>query len=234
MMSTRRIMAVLKKQIKDTLKNKSILLQFIMFPVLTVFMANSVPLTDMPENFFITLFGTMYIGMAPLTSMSTIISEEKECNTLRVLLMSNVKAAEYLIGTGFYVVCLCLIGAFVIGLQGNYTNNELVWFTVIMGLGIIVSTLIGAVIGVYSKNQMTATSISVPLMVIFSFLPMLAFFNETVYKVSKYAYSQQINDWISNISDLNISTESMVIVAVNILVALALFIIFYRKKGLES
>lgn len=233
-MSIRRIIAILKKQIKDTLKNKSILLQFVMFPVLTVFMANSVSLTDMPENFFVTLFGTMYIGMAPLTSMSAIISEEKESNTLRVLLMSNVKAAEYLIGTSFYVVCLCVLGSFVIGLQGNYTETELVYFTLIMGIGIIISTLIGAVVGVYSKNQMTATSISVPLMVVFAFMPMLALFNESVAKVSKYIYSQQINNWISSISDLQISNENIAIMVINILIALVLFVVFYRKKGLEN
>lgn len=187
----------------------------------------------MPENFFVTLFGTMYIGMAPLISMSSIISEEKEYNTLRVLLMSNVKAAEYLIGISSYVVFLCTLGAIVIGLQGNYNSTELVWFTITMAIGIIISTLIGAVVGVYSKNQMTATSISVPLMGVFSFMPMLAFFNEEIGKVSKYIYSQQINDWISNLSDLEITSESMIILAANFLIALILFVLFYSKKGLE-
>lgn len=232
-MSARRIIAILKKQIKDTLKNKFILLQFVMFPLLTVIMANSIELTGMPKNFFVTLFGTMYIGMAPLISMSSIISEEKEYNTLRVLLMSNVKAAEYLIGIGFYVVFLCTLGSIVIGLQGHYNSTELVWFTITMAIGIIISTLIGAVVGVYSKNQMTATSISVPLMGVFSFMPMLAFFNEEIGKVSKYIYSQQINDWISNLSDLEITSESMIILAANFLIALILFVLLYRKKGLE-
>jgi len=103
-----------------------------------------------------------------------------------------------------------------------------------MVIGIIISTLIGAVVGVYSKNQMTATSISVPFMVVFSFMPMLAFFNEKISKISKYIYSQQINDWISNLSNLKITNESMIILAVNFLIAMILFILFYRKKGLES
>ena len=75
-MSIRTIIAILKKQIKDTLKNKAILLQFVMFPLLTVITANSITIANMPQNFFVTLFGTMYIGMASLTSMSSIISEE--------------------------------------------------------------------------------------------------------------------------------------------------------------
>ena len=48
-----------------------------------------------------------------------------------------------------------------------------------MAVGIIISMLVSAVIGFFSKNQMSATSVTVPVMIIFSFLPMLAMFNET-------------------------------------------------------
>lgn len=227
------IFAVMRKQINDTLKNKTILLQFIMFPVLTIIMANAVKIDDMPENFFVVLFGTMYIGMAPMTSMSSIISEEKENNTLRALMMSNVKAIEYLSGTSFYVIFLCIIGSLVIGLQGNYSNSELFNFMLFMTIGIIINTLIGAIVGVYSINQMVSTSISIPLMVVFSFFPMISTFNDSFKKVSKFIYSQQISDWINGVSDLSIATNAIVIVAVNAVISLILFIFFYSKKGLD-
>ena len=229
-----RIRAILKKQLKDTLKNKSILLQFIMFPVLTVIIANSVVMENLPDNFFVNLFAVMYIGMAPLTSMSTIISEEKECNTLRVLLMSNVKASEYLLGTGFYIVALCMIGALVMGLQGDYSGEELFRFVVLMFTGIVVSTLIGAVVGVGSKNQMSATSISVPLMIIFSFAPMVAMFNDKIVRISKYLYTQQISDMLTDISGTSTNGENWIIIGCNASVALVIFCILYRKKGLDS
>lgn len=233
-MSMNRIRAILKKQLKDTLKNKSILLQFIMFPVLTVIIANSVVMENLPDNFFVNLFAVMYIGMSPLTSMSTIISEEKECNTLRVLLMSNVKASEYLLGTGFYIVALCMIGALVMGLQGDYSGEELFRFVVLMFTGIVVSTLIGAVVGVGSKNQMSATSISVPLMIIFSFAPMVAMFNDKIVRISKYLYTQQISDMLTDISGTSTNGESWIIIGCNASVALVIFCILYRKKGLDS
>ena len=74
----RHMNAILWKQIKDTLKNKTILIQFLMFPVLTLIMENTVKMDGMEPNFFTNLFGVMFIGMAPLTSMASIISEEKE------------------------------------------------------------------------------------------------------------------------------------------------------------
>ncbi len=74
----RNVSAIFRKQLKDTLKNKTVLIQFIMFPVLTLIMNNAIRIDGMPENFFVNLFATMYIGMAPLTSMAAIIAEEKE------------------------------------------------------------------------------------------------------------------------------------------------------------
>ena len=77
------IKAILWKQMKDTLKNKTILIQFLMFPVMTVVMENAITLQGMPEHFFANLFAVMYVGMAPLTSIAAIISEEKEKNRVR-------------------------------------------------------------------------------------------------------------------------------------------------------
>lgn len=233
-MSFNKIFAILKKQLKDTLKNKSILIQFVMFPILTIILANSIELDGMPENFFVNLFAIMYVGMAPLVSVSTIISEEKECDTLRVLLMSNVKAVEYLLGISFYVVVLCTAGAFVIGLQGNFTSTELNTFMLVMFFGIVVSTLIGAAVGIISKNQMGATSISVPLMMIFAFVPMISMFNEAVKTYSQYIYTQQMSDILYNIQLKEIENTSMLIMGLNALLAGIIFIFMFRKKGLEN
>lgn len=234
MISIRKINAIFKKQIRDTLKNRAILLQFLMFPVLTVVMANTVQVKDMEENFFVTLFATMYVGMAPLVSMASIIAEEKETNTLRVLLMSNVKAIEYLIGVGLYVVILCLVGSCILGSQGHYSGAEFGRFLIIMLLGILTASVIGAVIGVSSKNQMSATSITVPLMMVFAFLPMIASFNKDVQKVSRIFYSQQINDLIKDISSSVISSESIIVITANILIACIAFALAYSKFGLQS
>ena len=45
------ILIILKKQIKDTLKNKAVLIQFVMFPVMAFIMTNSVKIEGMPPDF---------------------------------------------------------------------------------------------------------------------------------------------------------------------------------------
>ena len=74
-------MIVFKKQLIDTLKNKTVLIQFILFPAMTLIMENTVKMEGMPELFFTKLFSVMYMGMAPVTSMAAVISEEKEKGT---------------------------------------------------------------------------------------------------------------------------------------------------------
>ena len=227
------IAVIIRKQLSDTLKNKTILIQFLMFPVLVIIFENVVKIEDMPEHFFAKLFAVMFVGMAPLTCMSAVISEEKEKNTLRVLLMSNVKPAEYLIGVGAYVFVMCSVGTAVFASVGGYTGADLVRFIAVMSVGIILSELTGAVIGVFSKNQMTATSVTVPVMMILSFLPMLSMFNDTIKSVAQVTYSQQISELINGIGTSSISAQSLIVIAVNFVLAVILFIAAYKRKGLE-
>lgn len=227
------IAAILKKQLKDTFKNKTILIQFIMFPFLTLIMNNAMKIEGMPENFFVNMFATMYIGMAPLTSMAAVIAEEKENNTLRVLLMSNVKPQEYLLGVGSYIWTACMIGAAVICAAGSYSPQERLYFMSVMAIGILASLLIGAAIGVFSKAQMMATSVTVPVMMVFSFAPMLSMFNDAIAKAAKFLYSGQISILLSQVSSLRFGIDSICIVMANVLLFAVLFMAAYKKCGLE-
>lgn len=231
-MSLRKTMAIFKKQIKDTLKNRTVLIQFIMFPLLTIIIHNAMLVDGMPKNYFVVLFATMYIGMAPLTGMAAIISEEKEKNTLRVLMMSNVRAGEYLIGVGAYIFLLCMLGAVVFGIVGDYQVTVMFQFLFVMSIGILTSLLIGAAIGTWSKNQMSATSISIPVMMIFSFMPMLAMFNESIAKVSRFTYSQQINNLMNGIGVHSLNYENVFVIIVNMAIVIVLFVAAYRRCGL--
>lgn len=226
---TNHIKGILWKQTKDTVKNKTILIQFLMFPLMTIIMENAVNIQDLPQHFFTNLFAIMYVGMAPLTSAAAIISEEKEKNTLRVLQMCNVRAGEYLIGNAIYVVCICMAGSLVMGLAGGYGGKDLLLFLLLMLVGHCCSFLLGATTGVFSKNQMVATSITVPVMMVLSFLPMLSMFNDVIGRLAKYIFTQQLFLLVSNVQDPNITGETGCILACNILLILIFFFIVYKK-----
>lgn len=227
----RNITIIIRKQLKDTLKNKTILIQFMLFPIMTLIMENAITLDGMPELFFTKLFSIMYIGMAPLTSVAAIIAEEKEKNTLRVLMMANVKPWQYLTGVGLYVWLICMAGA---GVMATGLDQEAIAFYLcIMGIGFAISVVAGACIGIYAKNQMAATSVVMPVMLILAFLPMIATFNDKIEKVAKIFYTQQLKVCLENMAFTDITKETAIVVIVNVLILIGLYGITYKRKGLE-
>lgn len=226
------IAAVFWKQIKDTLKNKETLIQFVMFPVMAVIMENAIKVDGLPSGYFANMFSAMYVGMAPLVSIAAVIAEEKEKNTLRVLVMSGVKPGEYLLGIGSYIWFACMIGAVVLGMAGNYRGGSFAIFLGIMAVGILTSLLIGAAIGTLSRNQMMATSLSVPVMLVFAFLPMLASFNGTIKKVARFAYSEQVGILLGRVEAFDIGFENVLVIGFNMMIALLVFRYAYQKCGL--
>jgi len=227
------ISAIFFRQLKDTIKNKSVLIQFLMFPMMTLIMENTIKLDNMPPNFFAELYAVMYVGMAPLTAVSSIIAEEKEKNTLRVLLMANVKPHEYMLGVGSYVWLLCMAGALVIGLCADYSALAMVGYMLVMAVGFVISILAGATVGLLSPGQMAATSISVPMMTVFSFLPMIAMFNSTIEKIAKFCYTYQIKLFRALPDGDIMSMSGIIVLACSFAVAVTAFIISYKRNGLE-
>lgn len=228
----RNIGVIIRKQLKDTIKNKTVLIQFVMFPVLTLIFEHAISIPDMPELFFTKLFSVMYMGMAPLTAVAAIISEEKEKNTLRVLMMANVKPWEYLAGIGIYVWTICMAGAGV--MATSLPAGDIPFFLGVMATGFLISIAVGACVGIAAPNQMVSTSMVMPVMLVFSFAPMLAMFNDKIEKVAKIFYTQQIRMLLNNMTLDGIRPENIAVVAVNAVLALILFFAVFRRKGLEG
>lgn len=227
----RHIITIIKKQIRDTLRNKAVLIQFVMFPALAVIMTQSMQIEGMPPDFFVKMFSPMYVCMAPLTAIAAIISEEKEKNTLRVLLMADVSSWQYFVGVGSYVFFFCMMGAGVFCLLGGYTLGQSGTFLLVMAVGILASLLLGAAVGAGSGSQMAATSVTVPVMLLFSFLPMLSMFNDHIAKVARYTYTEQIRLLLDGLGKGECAWEGILIIAVNIFLFGSIFWLLYRRQG---
>lgn len=230
----RKVRTIFLKQIKDTIKNKAVFIQFILFPFMAVIMENAIEIADMPEHFFALLFSSMYVGMAPLTCISAIISEEKETGTLGMLRMSNVRAWEYLTGTGVYVFALCMAGGLVLACAGEYKGWRMGAFFMVFAGGVLISIFIGAIIGLISSSQMGATSVTVPVTMVFAFLPMLSIFNEKIREIAKFVYSYEIQDALGKIREMSGIKELLreshpEVMAVHVLVVMIVFGVIYKR-----
>ncbi|MCL1857739.1 MAG: ABC transporter permease [Oscillospiraceae bacterium] len=226
--------AIFFKQMKDVMKNRMVLIQFILFPVMAFIMTELVAKSsdEIPNNMFLTMFAAMFAGMGPLVTTAGAIAEDREKKSLRFLVMAGVKPHEYLMGIGGFVLLVSSIVSVFFGLIGDFTAAELLKFILILIFGSLTSILLGAAIGIFSKNQQTATAISVPVFMILSMCPLIAQFNETAEKIAGILYTQQIN---AVVNDFSVSAvKPVLIILANLIVFVVLFILAYKKKGLKG
>lgn len=225
------ILIMIRKQMKDTFKNKAVLIQLVLLPVVAFVLDQVIKPEGLPELMYTKMFAAMYLAAAPLTAMSSIIAEEKEKNTLRVLMMSNVKPGQFLAGIGAYVWIISMIGSVLFAV--SFPAADIPFFFLVMGVGFLVSIVIGAVIGIASKNQMSANSVGVMVMIVLSFIPLFSMFNDGIAKVAHFLYTQQTRFLLDAMSFAEIKWDGAVILAANAILAVVMFFVAFRKKGLE-
>ncbi len=193
MIRVQNISALIVKQLKDTLKNMPVMMLFIVYPCIALVMTQAMKDQAGSPLFFIAIFATMHCVFAPIVSISSILSEEKETNTLRVLIMSNVTLREYFISIGGFVLLANLATGCIFIFAMDKTVTESLIFLVALGGGCLISIIIGICIGLYAKNASAASGVAVPFSMVFSFLPMLSNFNKGIESVARFTYSQQIS-----------------------------------------
>ena len=225
------IQAIGIKQVKDTMKNKPVLIQFVMFPIMCIILTLSTSDMELPHNMFVYLFSSMYTAMAPLLVVSTLISEDKEKGCLRMLRMSNVTPLEYLLGIGAYVFLLCFLGVCLMGVLGKLSFSSYMTFLALHSSALLISLLLGALIGILSANQTAASGLSVPAMLVCSFIPMLSMFNDSIRHYGQFLFSQQVYEQIQGLGTA-LSMKSVIIITANFFALLIIYLAVYRKHPL--
>lgn len=228
-MKINRITAVFFKQVHDTLRNKTTLIQFVMFPFMAIVLSSSSKSLGLPKSYFINMFSIMYLSMAPIIVIASIVSEDKEKGGLLSLRMANVRPSEYILGVAAYVVVLCSAGIVLMSFFAEFSTKMHLSFLVSCICGLLLSCGLGSIIGMLSKNQSSASGMAVPTMVLFSFLPMMTQFNPSLRPLSTLIYTQQISDIVNDIS----KTESWLILALNGFAVIILFIRVSKKSVMK-
>ena len=229
----RSVKAIFIKQGKDMIKNPMVLVHFIIYPSVALVMTELVAKSNeyIPTNMFVTMMAAIFAGMALITSTAAVIAEDIERKSLRFLVMAGVKPHQYLTGIGGFILLAGSLVSVVFGLIGYFSGAEFVKFLIVMIMCAAASIILGATIGLLSKNQKSATAFSMPVAMILGFSPMIALYNETVEKIANIFYTQQLNVIVNDFSANFLKAIS--VIGVNLIVLLFFFVIAYKKKGLK-
>jgi len=245
----RNFKAIFKKQFKDTMANMGVLLNFILYPAMAWLMsAFAMPnFVGLPEDIAAMLrastpnmaimMAVMFAGMAIIPSVTGFIAEDIEKKNLRFLNMAGLKPAPYLLGIGSVTFFLSIFSAVAFGFISGFSGQGFWIFVLLLLSGVTASIVLGAIIGILSKNQQQATSLSFPAAMVFGFGPVLAMFNPNIARYLHPFFTQQLNVVANQLTFGTSDTplwHSFAIIWANIAVFGVLFAIVYAKKGLKG
>ncbi|QIK70486.1 ABC transporter permease [Erysipelothrix sp. HDW6C] len=211
----------------------------ILMRVLYGTMATDPEMLDYMFGMALSMGVSMNIGMGAVMMTALPLAEEKEKNTLRTLMTSSVNAKHFFIGSllpPFLVtVAVNFLLVFVSGI--NIANINFIMFTALTVVASLISCVVGLVVGIYSKSQVNANNIMMPITLILAMLPTFSVFNESMATASRFIYTGMLSDMLKafNLGE----AYSLELVQIGVLIActvisIGLFIYFYKKNGMES
>ncbi|MDR2167354.1 MAG: ABC transporter permease [Clostridiales bacterium] len=248
--------AIFSKQLVDLPKNMSVTIMFIMFPILSFIMTGIMGGDDPLQAAMMNVqFAMMFVGMTPLVTVANTIAEDNEYKSLRFMVTAGVRPGQYLTGIMGFTMLVCIVPLALFALIGGFGGQELLIFLAFGFVGIVASCILGAVVGIFSKNVQQCAAIYSPLMMLLAFAPFLSMFNETIAVITSPLFTTRIFESLSDMTLPEyftvyqageyvttareaISTVSLpislAIIAANALTFAILFAVAYRKKGLRG
>lgn len=234
-----RVRALVKKEFKDLPKNINVSLMCLLPLLLVLLLANmqgNIPNQGMSGLDLLVLGLNMNLVIVSIFAVSMLIAEEKEKNTMRTLMLSSVTPLEFLAGKGVVMFLFSFVTNialfFVTGMEVKYLGQYIL-LTVIVTL---IMMLIGGIIGIIAKNQMSTSVIGMPVIFVFLLVPFLVQANERFEVIAllspNYNLSLILESIMSGEGYLFLSYRSFVILAWLVLGTLA-FIYTYKKKSLD-
>ena len=244
----RNFKAIFRKQLKDTLKNPAVLINFFLFPLVALMMnffampsIEGVPAeiadiiaAGMPNMAL--MMAAMFIGAGLIPPVAGFIAEDIEKKSLRFLTMAGVKPVSYLLGVGGVSLFLSAITSIAFGLISDFRGIDMWIFVAALMSAALASVLLGAMVGIASKNQQSAAGLSLPAAMVLGFGPMMAQFNPAIGRILHPFYTQQLNlvaDSLGGTADTPL-WQAFAIIWANVAVLGILFAVVYQKKGLKG
>lgn len=196
-------------------------------------------LDDMLKGIALSLGALMSVTMTGIYCVSAALAEEKEKHTLRVLMTSSVNGLEFFLGSLLPVVGMILLTNAVIVPVSGLSMQAGQW-AVYLGISLlcaITCAIIGMIFGIFSKNQVTASTITTPALLILMMLPMFANLNETLAKISEFVFTGVMQQTVIQIAKGNtqvVTGTSIAVMAAEIAAAVLCFLVIYQKNGYDK
>ena len=142
----------------------------------------------------------MNISMMGFYCTAASLAEEKEKNTLRTLMTSSVNGLEFFLGSLIPVVMMAeavnVICVFIV--QLSMTPVQWASYLAVTTAASVIASVVGMLLGIFSKNQVTASTLTTPFVLVFMMIPMFTGFSETLQTISMFFFTGIAFDAMGN------------------------------------
>ena len=236
------IKVLFKKDIKIMFTNKNFLLMMVMplaFTLLYMGMFSGDEM-DGQKYFLTTMCQVFNVLIVPLAGLSMLVAEEKEKHTLRVLMLNDVSAIEYLASKVLAVLVAMEVSGILIFVITGTEIGALLPGVFIMTLASICMLLFGGAFGMLCKDQMSTGTLTSPLFMLFMFPPLIgAYMGGIIEFLSRLIPTTSMQNLLAALFGKSslFSSNTMIdwaVILVWTLLGTGLFLYIYRKKGFDN
>lgn len=243
--SGKRLTSLTSFKFKELFKNKTFLISVFLVLGLTLVMRLLYANLDIDSLHmgsiyaYVLKLGVLYsITMIGMLMPATFLAKDKENNTLRTLMTSSVQVLEYFIGGVLpSLVVSVLVNVGVLLISGlSIAGANLALYFVISTLAGFSSCVLGMIVGIFSKNQMSSSNIATPLMLVLLMLPLFSTMVPALETISGFLYTGVVSNVISAFAEstaYQLSLQNWCVLIITPLVFIAVFIASYRKNGFD-
>lgn len=234
--SIRRVNALITKEFRDFYKNPNVLFMLLIPIGITILYKKMLGGHGL-EGYLVGTCINMNIATVGCMVIAMLIAEEKEKNTLRTLMLSPLTAVEFIVGkfiiTGIMIMAINIFIFFMLQLKVVYFPI----FIIITLLSTICVLFIGAIVGIFSKDQMQTGTIGTPFYMVLFMVPMLSKLNNIVEDIAKvlptYHCSEAVNVLISGQS-LWAAKFNIAVLVLWVIGGFIAFNLIYKKNRMEE
>lgn len=199
-------------------------------------------MNDLPVELMalVATMGTILnIGSVAITIPAMLMAEEKEKHTLRSLMVSSVTSTEYLLGSlvPSFILSLAIQALYLPILVDKIDPLKAGIYLAVCALAILSANLLGMCLGLFAKDQMTASLIPMPLTIVIGAIPMMADKVDIVGKINQYFFVSIADGTLTGMimgKNVTVSPLQFVSLVVTLVVCGGLFYWLYKRNGFEK
>lgn len=189
-------------------------------------------------GYYLSMGVLMNVCMTGVYCVAACLAEEKEKNTLRTLMTSSVNGLEFFLGSLIPVVLLMVIVnvlcVFIAGF--SMTITEWLCYVAITTISSIIGAVTEMIFGIFAKNQMSAGTMTTPVLILFMLIPMFSHLNEIIETISNYLFTGVIMNFINHVTTKVTLTNPLElgVLFLEFILTVILFLVLYKKNGFEA